>query len=314
MIPDLDSRGIEFISIINTSKGLQDLLDKSRIEVTEEEAGEKKSLVPVHRKNVLFVDDNEINLKLGSELIRMWGHEVCEASHANEAMIQYRKQSFDLIILDIQMPDIDGVTLQTMMRDERPDNLTPIAALTANIMLEEADRLLELGFDYYLSKPIDEEKFRALLDGRLEGSTTAPVDPVIYQHDGDTVSVDFKQSLDFAAHNESVLQQIFEILLRDIPHHKDQLSNAARQLDYAKLSTIAHKIHGITCYTSLPQLKLQVVSIQQQLAQESYALLEVTVDEMIEELEQIRLQVKSYMQRAIDDVEYSGNQEHVRLN
>ena len=314
MIRDLDSRGIEFISIINTSKGLQELLDQPRIEITEEESGDQQPPVPVHRKNVLFVDDNEINLKLGSELIRMWGHQVCEANHANEAIIQYRKQSFDLIILDIQMPDIDGVTLLAMMRDERPDDHTPIAALTANIMSQEADRLLELGFDYYLSKPIDEEKFRTLLDGSLERSIIAPVDLVMDRHYGDTVSVDFKQSLDFAANNESLLQQIFEILLRDIPHHKDQLSNAARQLDYAKLSTIAHKIQGITCYTSLPQLKLQVASIQQQLAQESYSLLEVTVDEMIEELEQVRLQVKLYLQQTIDDVEYSSSQEPVRFN
>jgi two-component system sensor histidine kinase BarA len=314
MIPDLDSRGIEFISVINTSKGLQDLLDKPRIEVSEEEPGDRQPLVPAHRKNVLFVDDNEINLKLGSELIQMWGHQVCEANHANEAMIQYRKQSFDLIILDIQMPDIDGVTLQAMMRDERPDDQTPIAALTANIMTQEADRLLELGFDYYLSKPIDEEKFHALLDGTLGGTIITPVDPVMDQQYADTVSVDFKQSLDFAANNESLLQQIFGILLHDIPHHKDQLTNAARQLDYAKLSRIAHKIHGITCYTSLPQLKMQVASIQQQLAQESYSLLEVTVDEMIEELEQIRLQIKMYLQQAVDDAEYSGNQELVRFN
>jgi two-component system sensor histidine kinase BarA len=306
MIPDLDSLGFEFISIINTSKSLRDLLEHSMIEMTEEDANDQQPVTPLHPKNVLFVDDNEINLKLGSELIRIWGHEVCEANHADEAMIQYRQQDFDLIILDIQMPDIDGVTLLTMMREERPQDCTPVVALTANISNQESDRLLGLGFDHYLGKPIDEEKFRALLDGSLERSSTIPVGPVLDQQDGDTESVDIKLSLDLAANNDSLLKQIFEILLREIPHHKDQLSNAMRILDYEKLSMIAHKIHGTTCYACLPRLKSQVELIQQQLAQESYSLLEVTVEAMIEELERVGLQVESYLQREEDDLENAG--------
>ena len=211
-----------------------------------------------------------------------------------------------MIFLDIQMPDIDGITLLTMMREERPQDCTPIVALTANISDQESARLLGLGFDYYLGKPIDEEKFRALLDGSLERSNITPDNPVINEQDGNTESVDIKLSLDLAAKNESLLKQIFEILLRDIPHHKEQLSNAVRQLDYAKLSTIAHKIHGVTCYASLPRLKSQVVSIQQQLAQESYSLLEIEVATMIEELELIRVQVESYMQQQIDDFKNAG--------
>jgi len=224
---------------------------------------------------------------------------ACEADHADEAMNQYRSQSFDLIILDIQMPDIDGVTLLTMMREERPDDPTPIVALTANILNEEADRLLQLGFDYYLSKPIDEEKFRALIDGSLKRSTTIRDDTVTNEQFDDKKSVDIKQSLDLAADNESLLKQIFEILLRDIPDHKSQLSNTVQLLDYAKLSSIIHKIHGITCYTGLPRLKLQVVSIQQQLAEKSYSDISMAVDSMIEELEQVRLEVELYLQQAI---------------
>jgi len=306
MIPDLDSLGFEFISIINTSKGLRNLLENSTIEMSGVDASDQKPVTPLHPKNVLFVDDNEINLKLGCELIRIWGHNVCGASNADEAMIQYRHQEFDLIFLDIQMPDIDGVTLLAMMREEHPQDCTPIVALTANISNQEAERLLGLGFDYYLGKPIDEKSFRALLDGSLQRSSTIP-DSQVFDHQGGNIeSVDINLSLDLAANNKSLLKQIFEILLREIPHHKEQLSNAVRQLDYAKLSMIAHKIHGTTCYACLPRLKSQVELIQQQLTQESYTLLEATVDEMIEELEQIRLKIESYLHREIDDLENVG--------
>jgi two-component system sensor histidine kinase BarA len=200
-----------------------------------------------------------------------------------------------------------------MMRKERPDNHTPIVALTANILNREEDRLLRLGFDYYLSKPIDEEKFRALIENSPEETTLIP-GTAINQQSEYSESVNITQSLDLAANNASLLVQIFEILLRDIPHHKDQLAYAALQLDYAKLSSIVHKVHGITCYTSLPRLRALVVSIQQQLAQESYSLIATTVTEMIEEFEQIRLQVESYLQQAVDEVEESGDQEIIKFS
>jgi len=296
MIPDFDSREIEFVSIISSSNRLQGLLDHSLIGDTEKVLVDQLPPAPAKLKNVLFVDDNETNLKLGSALIRRWGHEVYEANHADEAMNLYRNQSFDLIFLDIQMPDIDGVTLRAMMREERPEDRTPIVALTANILNGEADRLLQLGFDYYLGKPIDEDKFRALIDGSLEPSAKIPDNETTDEQHSERKSVDIKQSLDLAAGNESLLKQIFEILLRDIPDYRNQLSNATEQLDYSKLSSIIHKIHGTTCYTSLPLLKSQVASIQQQLSAESYINLDTAVDSMTKELEQVRLEVELYLQ------------------
>jgi len=296
LIPGFDSREIEFVSIVSSSNRLQGLLDLSLIGDTENIPVDQLPPTPAMQKNVLFVDDNETNLRLGSELIRKWGHEIYEADHADEAMNLYRNQSFDLIFLDIQMPDIDGVTLRAMMREEQPDDRTPIVALTANILNEEADRLLQLGFDYYLSKPIDEDKFRALLDGSLERSATIPDDGPGDEQYAETKSVNIKQSLDLAAGNESLLKQIFEILLREIPDYRNHLSNAVEQLDYTKLSSIIHKIHGTTCYTGLPLLKSQVVSIQQQLSAESYVNLDTAVDAIINELEQVRLEVEQYLQ------------------
>ena len=102
------------------------------------------------------------------------------------------------------------------------------------------------------------------------------------------------------------MQQILELLLRDIPHYKDELANAVQPADYSKLSKITHKIQGVTCYACLPRLKSQVQSIQQQLIQQSYSLLDVTVDAMIDELEQIRLQIELYLRQEAVDLENVG--------
>ncbi len=314
LVSDFEGEKFEFISIINTTTGLLNLLSNTTTDVAEKDSGDQQHLIQLRPKKVLFVDDNEVNLKLGSELIRIWGHEVCEANHADQAMTHYRKEDFDLIILDIQMPEIDGITLLSMMRKERPEDHTPIVALTANILNQESERLLDLGFDYYLSKPIDEDKFRALLDSSLKRENKIAKNLLIDGLNSKAISVNIEHSLTLASDNESLLQQIFEILLRDIPEHIDQLSKASQQSNYTKLSTIIHKIHGITCYTSLPQLKSQVVLIQQQIAQESYLNLQDAVNEMIEELEKVRLEVESFLQRAAEKLEKSTDTESVGLS
>ena len=283
-------QGLEFISVINSANRLREILDRS---VDEDETRQAKSSKPLYpplgaKKRVLIVDDNAVNLELASELIRLWGHSVSAANHAREAMKLYQKQDFDLIILDIQMPDIDGTTLMTMMREARPDERTPIVALTANVLNHEPERLLELGFDHFLGKPIDEEKFRFLLDGADE---LHHVDQNSKQ-----LSVDFKESLSLCASKESLLHKMLETLLGEIPGYQQQLSIHLRQSDYAMLSSTIHKIHGTTCYTSLPRLRKQVLSIQQQLNQKSYTQVDIAIESVLLEIEQIRLQVESYLQ------------------
>ena len=303
LVPSAISREFEFVSIINTSNSLRELLDPSSITPAPGQTDDDRPAGEVQQKNVLLVDDNEINLKLGSELIRMWGHQVTEATHADEAMTLYRTGDFDLIILDIQMPDIDGVTLLNMMREEKPDDSTPVVALTANILPQESERLLDLGFDYYLGKPIDEVKFQGLLQGSVERKITGAKDPESDQPSLQAVSVDFEKSLVLAADNESLLQQILAILLREIPDHQQQLASAGQELDYDKISAVIHKIHGITCYASLPQLRKQVINLQQILSSTTHtALAEEAIQTIIEELGQIAQETEHFLEQSSEAI------------
>jgi two-component system sensor histidine kinase BarA len=285
--------GVEFVSIINTSQSIAQLVnDKSG--TVKHEASSQPSEAP-DSKRVLLVDDNQVNLKLASELIHLWGHEVTEAEHGSQALEIYQTQDFDLIILDIQMPDIDGVSLLQMMREHDPDDQTPVVALTANVLNDEADRLLELGFDYYLSKPIDEDKFRSLLDGNPQRRDSATGQPEAAESSEDC-SVDYARSLSLSADNESLLRQIFEIIQRDIPDQQQQLDKALDQQDQDKLSAIAHKLHGVTCYASLPRLRRKVLGFQQRLAHDSNTPLEKSVAELSSELAEVKQEVDQYLQ------------------
>ena len=286
-----DSDRAEFVSIITTSNQFARILqrDPPRPDFAED-AGE-----PVARggKKVLLVDDNQVNLKLASELIRLWGHEVREAEHGEQALELYRQESFDLVILDIQMPDIDGVSLMHMMREQDPEAAPPMVALTANVLNREADRLLGLGFDYFLGKPIDEAMFRSLLDGQPrrhhqpgDDSATAPADD----------SFDYQSSLALSAGNEALLKQILEILQRDIPEQRQQLSDAYAQRDFERLAALAHKLQGVTCYASLPRLRRDVLKLQQRLGDDPAAPFDELMRQLDDELEAVSREVAQHLQ------------------
>ncbi|MCP4490730.1 MAG: response regulator [Gammaproteobacteria bacterium] len=264
MMPDLKLSDYEFVSNITTSSNLANLL-----ELPPQSSGlhipiDIQPLLSQHSKKVMLVDDNQVNLKLGAELVRLWGHQATEANHANTAIVLFQQHDFDLIILDIQMPDIDGTELLEMMRKEKPDSKATFIALTANIMPDESERLLKLGFNYYLSKPIDEEKFKSILDGSYSidksvGSIPVEDDSIDFSC---TKSIDTEKSLILSANSHSLLVQIFKVLLREVPAHQKQLEEALETADQSKLSMVLHKIHGITCYASLPKLRRFVLDAQ----------------------------------------------------
>jgi CheY-like chemotaxis protein len=111
---------------------------------------------PGTRHSVLIVDDNRVNLMLASELSRSWGHQPYEARNAQEALELFDSMTFDLILLDIQMPEVDGVQLMQIMRRRSPELATPIVAITANQHESERKRLLDAGFDAFCGKPLRE--------------------------------------------------------------------------------------------------------------------------------------------------------------
>jgi two-component system, NarL family, sensor histidine kinase BarA len=245
-----DDTDYEFISVINTCKNLQRLITHQPQVV---DIARKPATDPgVEPHSVLIVDDNPINLALAVELAQIWGHHPFEASNAEQAMKLFRIKTFDLILLDIQMPEIDGVKLMQMMRKERPDLKAPIAAITANILESEKTRLLELGFDAYFSKPIEENKLKALLD-RAEVNEK-PNKPA-QRNENTELSVDQKLTYKLSANNTKLVNQIFSMLIKEIPYYQKNIQQSIDQNTPSDLDKLIHKLHGITCYAGLPKLK-----------------------------------------------------------
>jgi two-component system cell cycle response regulator DivK len=103
---------------------------------------------------VLVVEDNPLNLKLVRDVLLRAGFEVIEARSGEEGVAQARACTPDLILMDLQLPGIDGTQAMRMIKDDPDATDIPIVALTAFAMAEDRERALSSGFDGYLSKPI----------------------------------------------------------------------------------------------------------------------------------------------------------------
>ncbi len=104
--------------------------------------------------SLLIVDDNELNLRLLNDVLSTRGYDITLARSGEEALAEARRNAFDLILMDVQMPGMSGTeAMQALRRDPAWDN-APILAVTALAMQGDETQLLDAGFDGYISKPI----------------------------------------------------------------------------------------------------------------------------------------------------------------
>jgi two-component system cell cycle response regulator DivK len=104
---------------------------------------------------ILYIEDNIDNRTLIRRILTAEGYELKEAGNAGEALEMLKSLHPDLILMDINMPDVDGYTLTTQIRAMTGFESVPIVALTANVMRGDRERSLEAGCDGYIQKPID---------------------------------------------------------------------------------------------------------------------------------------------------------------
>jgi len=104
---------------------------------------------------ILYVEDNFDNRVLIRRVLESEGYRVIDASTANDALEELEKELPDLILTDINMPDMDGYTLTAKIKEKPEHKNIPVIAVTANVMRGDKERSLKAGCDGYIQKPID---------------------------------------------------------------------------------------------------------------------------------------------------------------
>ncbi len=167
-LSSIEGQGTKFFFTVFLAEGASDRA-ATEVAATDTAAQGKKNADAALVLSILIVDDNEINRKVIQGLIAREGHKSVVAENATDAIALAEHHRFDLILMDIELPDMSGVDATAIIRNNAKIAYRPhVAALTGNVLKEDVDHYIESGLDSHLAKPINPDKLRDLL-GSLVG-------------------------------------------------------------------------------------------------------------------------------------------------
>jgi two-component system, sensor histidine kinase and response regulator len=198
---------------------------------------------------VLLAEDNEINQQLAIHLLKNAGHTVSVAQNGREALDLLAAGSFDIVLMDVRMPEMNGFEATARIREAETQTggHIPIVAMTAHAMKGDREKCLEAGMDGYISKPIQPKKLfetiDAVLPERLEEdedvwigapAKATALEPVL----------DEQELLDRVQGNREFLSQLVAMLFDSLPKRLGAISEAIARHDAGALEDAAHSIKG----------------------------------------------------------------------
>ncbi|TGD81599.1 PAS domain S-box protein [Hymenobacter wooponensis] len=201
------------------------------------------------RRSVLLAEDNAVNQLLVRTMLEGWGLEVDVASSGPEALAKFRCRTYDIVLMDIQMPGLDGVTTTRLLR-EHPDAAraaTPVVALTAHAMRGEAERYLQAGLNAYLSKPFREQDLFRTISSLLSGGTPPLPEPTAIP-ESQPAPDDAAPLYDLTAlrrhtnADEGFVRRLVNIFIQTTPPIVAELEASLSKADRVQIAATAHHL------------------------------------------------------------------------
>ncbi len=294
---------------VSRRKLLQCLLNNTQPEpiqaLPELQAGSAKLAL-----KVLAVDDNPANLKLIRALLDECVESVFTSSDGHQAVEMTKSNHYDLIFMDIQMPQMDGVTACKLIKQTELNANTPVIAVTAHAMSGERGRLLQEGMDDYLTKPIEEHVLQQVLMHWNPNQDKAQLStlPLSYSDathipsiDNDSV-IDWQAALKQSANKEDLARDMLRMLVEFIKEVNQVVEHSLHNQNaeqHRQLLQIIHKLHGSSAYCGVPGLMKLCATIEQALREDkSIADVEPELYELQDEMEKITDAASRYLQQS----------------
>ncbi|MEZ8826296.1 two-component sensor histidine kinase BarA [Vibrio amylolyticus] len=230
---------------------------------------------------VMAVDDNPANLKLITALLQERVESIVACTNGRDAVQQAETHAFDIVLMDIQMPHMDGVTACHKIKATELNKNTPVVAVTAHAMAGERERLLNAGMDDYLTKPIEEHILQQVLvhwgphtlENKVEKldiskneefERVQSIEQETQPEANEIIIIDWQAALKQAANKEDLAKEMLAMLVGYIPEvvaHVDE----ALETDTADTEALihhVHKLHGSCSYCGVPRLKKVCATIE----------------------------------------------------
>ena len=207
---------------------------------------------------ILLAEDNFVNQRLARRLLEKRGHSVTVAGNGEEVLAQLDKETFDLVLMDVQMPQMDGVetTQAIRIREQERGGHLPIVAITAHAMKGDREKYVAAGMDAYLPKPIRQQDLVSLVESiqgvseqfvpaTVNGSPPVSVDRVaVPKAVSRPATLDREATLEKLGGDVNLLDELTSLFLRDVDSMLDRLREAAACGDASELGRAAHRLKG----------------------------------------------------------------------
>lgn len=235
---------------------------------TKNQAKEKNLNAPqalTRPLNVLLVEDNDINRLYAKSILKKWQCRTDTAENGLVAIEKIKTNSYDVILMDIQMPVMDGYEATRKIRVMgAPMKDLPIIALTANATKADIDKCLAAGMNDYLAKPFTpDDLFGKLFDDLKITPLTTPVQDAAKAKAGKKTSYDLEYLKEVSGNNAEFIQEMIQTFLSSFPQVLDDMNNALASNDWHKISRLAHQIKPSLTLMGLELLRKKVLFIEE---------------------------------------------------
>ena len=264
-----------------------------------EESGRAADLLTRHtlrerrrKLRILLAEDNHVNQMLATKLLEKRGYHVTVVGDGLKAVRAFEQHEFDLILMDVQMPEMDGLnaTGAIRVRERKTGKHIPIIAMTAHTMKGDRENCLEAGMDDYVAKPIRANELYTAID-RLVSTpaaqqVSAAADFRLQMDDG---GFDFYSALDSIDGDRGLFEELIGLFLDDYPLRLEEIEAALEQGDTKAIESAAHTLKGAAGSLGLRSISERAVQLESDSKTENFPQARKTLDSLTAELEKLRL-------------------------
>lgn len=246
---------------------------------------------------VLVVDDNIINQKVAVKMLERLHIPSDVAVNGLEAVEAFKKMRYDLILMDIQMPDMDGLEATRTIRSiERNEYHTTIIAITANAMQGDRERCLQAGMDDYLAKPIKQIDIDVMVEKWLSVKVPSMLKKI---DDSDAAlqtiidPIRLKEIKEIG--DDSLLRELLSLYLGDLNNFSQEVNAAQSENNYRRIYESAHTLKGSSANMGIESIRQACIQMEHQAKDQNSVKIAFQLTAMQETMEQIRILITAQL-------------------
>ena len=210
---------------------------------------------------ILLAEDHILNQKLAMTYLRNFGLSVDLAENGMEAVEKFKSTQYDLVLMDIQMPLLDGYHATKQIREELKSNV-PIIAMTANIMANEREKCLSYGMNDYLSKPFKEIDLYNIINLHIGNKKQSQIQTTELKASENDNIINQEHLNTLSRGNKTFIKEIVDIFVEQNPIEIRELEDAIINKNYSSIRSISHKMKTSVGFIGINQLLPELTNIE----------------------------------------------------